>query len=136
MEEISRGRSERLPVTETGYRSHFIHPDELALWDRPEAFVLEWLNDAACHPDWQDYRQQSRQLTLFQENIMTLMLHTGGEAITYGDLRGLQTHVPSASHVPIPHRTGTDSIRFAPGFGASPSRCAVCHVVKAGLRGR
>ena len=54
-----------LPITETGYRSHFIHPDELALWDRPEAFVLEWLNDAACHPDWQDYRQQSRQLSLF-----------------------------------------------------------------------
>lgn len=26
---------ERLPVTETGYRSHFIHPDELALWESP-----------------------------------------------------------------------------------------------------
>jgi hypothetical protein len=57
--------SERLPVTETGYRSRFIHQDELALWDSPEAFVLEWLNDAARHPDWQEYRQQSRQLTLF-----------------------------------------------------------------------
>ena len=56
---------ERLPVTETGYRSHFIHPKELALWDSPEAFVLDWLNDAARHPDWQAYRQQSRQLSLF-----------------------------------------------------------------------
>lgn len=57
--------NERLPVTETGYRSHFIHHDELALWDSPEAFVLDWLNDAARHPDWHEYRQQSRQLTLF-----------------------------------------------------------------------
>ena len=56
---------ERLPVTTTGYRSHFIHPDELALRDSPEAFVLAWLNDAARHPDWQEYRQKSRQLSLF-----------------------------------------------------------------------
>ena len=57
--------SERLPVTETGYRSLFIHQDELALWDSPEAFVLEWLRDAARHPNWQRYRQESRQLNLF-----------------------------------------------------------------------
>lgn len=57
--------SERLPVTETGYRSHFIAPAELALWASPEAFVIDWLNDAAKHPDWQEYRQQSRQLNLF-----------------------------------------------------------------------
>ena len=56
---------ERLPVTETGYRSHFIHPAELALWDSPEAFVLDWLDDAARHQDWQVYRQKSRQLSLF-----------------------------------------------------------------------
>ena len=57
--------NERLPVTETGYRSHFIHPKELELWASPEAFVLDWLNDAARHPNWQAYRQQSRQLSLF-----------------------------------------------------------------------
>ncbi len=57
--------NERLPVSETGYRSLFIHHEELALWDSPEAFVLEWLSDAARHPSWQDYRQQSRQLNLF-----------------------------------------------------------------------
>ena len=56
---------ERLPITETGYKSHFIHPKELTLWASPEAFVLDWLNDAAKHPDWQAYRQQSRQLSLF-----------------------------------------------------------------------
>jgi hypothetical protein len=57
--------AERLPITETGYRSHFIHHAELALWDSPEAFVREWLNEAAAAPGWQAYRQTSRQLTLF-----------------------------------------------------------------------
>lgn len=56
---------ERLPVTETGYRSLFIHPDDLALWESPEAFVLDWLNDTAHHPVWQEYRQNARQLSLF-----------------------------------------------------------------------
>ena len=27
-----------LPITETGYRSHFLHPDEVAAYGGPEAF--------------------------------------------------------------------------------------------------
>ena len=50
---------------ETGYRSHFISPAELALWDSPEAFVIDWLNEFAKQPSWQAHRQQSRQLSLF-----------------------------------------------------------------------
>jgi len=57
--------AERLPITETGYRSHFIHEEELALWDSPEAFVLDWLTEAARDPAWKAYRDQSRQLSLF-----------------------------------------------------------------------
>lgn len=57
--------SEQLPITETGYRSLFIHPDELNLWESVEAFILEWLDDAAKLPAWQEYRNQSRQLSLF-----------------------------------------------------------------------
>lgn len=30
-----------LPITETGYRSHFLSPEELEQFDSPEAFVLE-----------------------------------------------------------------------------------------------
>lgn len=56
---------EPLPVTETGYRSHFILPDELALWESPEAFVLDWLNQEAKSTEWKTYRAQSRQLSLF-----------------------------------------------------------------------
>lgn len=56
---------EPLPVTETGYRSLFIHPRDLALWDSPEAFVREWLDEAATFPLWRAYRQNTRQLSLF-----------------------------------------------------------------------
>jgi len=57
--------TERLPITETGYKSHFIHPKELAFWESPEAFLLDWLNETAKDPSWRVYRQQSRQLSLF-----------------------------------------------------------------------
>lgn len=56
---------ERLPVTDTGYRSLFIHPDDLALFASPEVFVREWLDGAAKEPGWRDYRQNARQLSLF-----------------------------------------------------------------------
>ena len=55
----------RLPVTETGYRSHFILPQELALWPSVEAFVHDWLTVAASTAEWKEYKQQSQQLSLF-----------------------------------------------------------------------
>lgn len=57
--------TEPLPVTETGYRSHFITSAELALWENPDAFVVDWLSEAAKQPSWQAHCQQSRQLSLF-----------------------------------------------------------------------
>ena len=56
---------EQLPVTETGYRSHFIHPKELALFESPEAFVREWLDEAAKSSEWKLYKANSRQGELF-----------------------------------------------------------------------
>ena len=50
------------------------------------------------------------------ETNMTLMLHTGGQAIAYGDLRDLSTPDPTASHVPIPHHSVVDMVRYAPGY--------------------
>lgn len=47
---------------------------------------------------------------------MTLMLHTGGEAIGYADLRDLTTPAPTQSHVPIPHHAVVDMVRYALGF--------------------
>lgn len=47
-----------LPVTETGYRSRFLHKKELELFDSVEAFVTEWL-------DAQAEEQGDQQLNLF-----------------------------------------------------------------------
>ncbi len=36
-----------LPITETGYRSHFIDPQVLAEYDGVDDFVHQWLEEAA-----------------------------------------------------------------------------------------
>ena len=56
---------EKLPVTETGYRSHFIHQDEIALFESVTAFAEQWLDAAAKSPGWIKYKEESRQLSLF-----------------------------------------------------------------------
>lgn len=47
-----------LPITETGYRSHFIDPSDLEDYTSPEDFVLTWLEITG--KDW-----AGAQLTLF-----------------------------------------------------------------------
>jgi hypothetical protein len=47
---------------------------------------------------------------------MTLMLHAGGQAIDYESLTTLPTPEPTHSHVPIPHHTVVDMVRYALGF--------------------
>ena len=47
---------------------------------------------------------------------MTLMLHAGGRDIAYGDLCDLPTPEPTESHVPIPHHSVVEMVRYALGF--------------------
>jgi len=56
-----------LPVTETGYRSHFMNgADALAEFDDdPMKFTLSWLDEAAKSKEWLDYVEASRQYSLF-----------------------------------------------------------------------
>lgn len=56
---------EPLPITETGYRSHFLSGEELAARGGPVAYVETWLNDAARTSEWKAYVAASRQLSLF-----------------------------------------------------------------------
>jgi len=56
---------QKLPVTETGYLSHFIHQDEFALFEDVAAFVEQWLNASATSKDWIKFKEESRQLSLF-----------------------------------------------------------------------
>ena len=56
---------QRLPFTETGYRSHFLHPDSVEAAGGPATYVLAWLDEAAGSPEWQRHVEASRQLALF-----------------------------------------------------------------------
>ncbi len=57
--------NQSLSITNTGYRSHFMPPAELEQCETVEAFVRDWLNDAALAKQWQDYLAAQRQLRLF-----------------------------------------------------------------------
>lgn len=54
-----------LPITETGYKSHFLHANELASYGGPVAFVTAWLDHDAHSSAWQEAELSSRQLSLF-----------------------------------------------------------------------
>lgn len=54
-----------LPITETGYRSHFTSAETVAAYGGPVAFVTTWLEEEAARPAWKAYEARSRQLTLF-----------------------------------------------------------------------
>ncbi len=47
---------------------------------------------------------------------MTLMLHAGANAISYDDLRQIQTPNPTDTHVPIPHHEIVELMRYTLGF--------------------
>lgn len=54
-----------LPVTETGYRSHFVPHAEVIEAGGAIAYVRDWLDDAAQSPAWKDAQDRARQLALF-----------------------------------------------------------------------
>lgn len=65
--EIRSADKRLLPITETGYRSHFLNGAEaLAEFDHdPVAFVLWWLDEAAKDPGWPQREFEDRQRSLF-----------------------------------------------------------------------
>jgi hypothetical protein len=54
-----------LPMTETGYKSHFCQPEEIEREGGPAAFAVAWLEAAAQLPQWKAAQRKARQLTLF-----------------------------------------------------------------------
>lgn len=55
-----------LPITATGYRSHFHQPGTVeALGGDVVAQVIAWLNDEAAKPHWRAYVESQRQGDLF-----------------------------------------------------------------------
>jgi len=54
-----------LPVTETGYRSHFVPREAVEALGGPVAYVRAWLDHEAQSSAWKAHRAASRQLSLF-----------------------------------------------------------------------
>ena len=66
--EIRSVRPERapLPITGTGYRSHFMQPGTIdAHGGDVVAQVRAWLDEEAATPEWQKHVEASRQISLF-----------------------------------------------------------------------
>jgi hypothetical protein len=54
-----------IPVTETGYRSHFLPSGIVEEHGGPENYVLAWLDHEAENPDWKRREYAAQQLSLF-----------------------------------------------------------------------
>ncbi|PCI21053.1 hypothetical protein COB64_00845 [Candidatus Wolfebacteria bacterium] len=54
-----------LPITGTGYKSHFTPKGNIDEYATPAAFVKEWLEHEAQSEDWKIARESDRQLSLF-----------------------------------------------------------------------
>jgi hypothetical protein len=63
--EVLTQNRQPIPITETGYRSHFLHHEALAPYTTAHDFVIAWLEHDAKLPEWQALKQASRQLSLF-----------------------------------------------------------------------
>jgi len=53
-----------LPMTETGYRSHFIHAKAIEHEGGPVAYVRAWLDEEAQSPKWKELEAASCQMSL------------------------------------------------------------------------
>lgn len=63
--EVHAEDHQRLPITETGYRSHWVYEDQLEPYGSALAFVQAWLDTEASKPAWRAYLEASRQMNLF-----------------------------------------------------------------------
>lgn len=65
--EIEAVQPERaaLPITETGYRSHFTSKAAVESYGGPLDFAKAWIEDEAANPEWQAREASHRQMSLF-----------------------------------------------------------------------
>jgi len=63
--EIESDDRHALPMTETGYRSHFTHRDDIDAYGGAVAFVDEWLKETSRSKSWKAHVEASKQLSLF-----------------------------------------------------------------------
>lgn len=54
-----------LPITETGYKSHFLYPDEMKDFESPVALVIDWLEHEGGTERWKRREAEAKQMSLF-----------------------------------------------------------------------
>ena len=59
---VVRPKRAVIPITETGYRSHFIDREELSLAGGAVTFVIAWLDREAARRKWQRAEIEAQQL--------------------------------------------------------------------------
>lgn len=63
--QIESVERQRLPITVTGYLSHFVHRTYVEAHGGPVAYALAWLSHEAKSSEWKRYVEDSRQGSLF-----------------------------------------------------------------------
>ena len=54
-----------LPITNTGYKSHFFMIDKPPTMEVIISFIIDWLNEEAKKKHWQEHLTKANQLELF-----------------------------------------------------------------------
>ena len=67
--EVQSWERQKLPITETGYRSHFVTAargeNPISPYDTAKEYVQAWLDYEAQSKEWKDYAASQQQLNLF-----------------------------------------------------------------------
>ena len=63
--QVQAEHDQPLPITGTGYRSHFLPREEVEQAGGPVPYVLTWLAEEATSDEWRDRMERSRQSSLF-----------------------------------------------------------------------
>lgn len=62
--EIERVGDGQLPITSTGYKSHFTPKENIEEYGSVQEFVRAWLDEYSKKKEWKTYLVSQRQLTL------------------------------------------------------------------------
>lgn len=62
--EVRSKTGEPLPISNTGYRSHFLPREAVEEYGGPVQYVAAWLTHEGANAEWQKYIQERKQYTL------------------------------------------------------------------------
>ena len=63
--EVVANECQKLPITETGYRSLFIMPNYITEKGTAHDYVMAWLDHEAKSKTWRRFEKDAQQLSLF-----------------------------------------------------------------------